>query len=129
VKSLMQKACKSDQHLPLTLTTTNTNSIWFSAKFIIIYAYHPWYLPSSMRANGTPRSVSISVGAIPTHQINCSGGSERNSSSVGVCKLWGLCISSRVASKQTVMRKREHASFVNQYVTDESVVRRWNLES
>ena len=60
---------------------------------------------------GTPRGVYISGGENPFRQLTDSGGSKRKSS-VGGYKSRGLCLSSLVASGQTVMRKREHAGFV-----------------
>ena len=70
-------------------------------------------------SSGTPRGVHISVGASPTRQLTIRAEVKGIVNSVRGYKLRDLYSSPRVASKQTVMRKREHTGFVNLIATDE----------
>ena len=68
---------------------------------------------------GTPGGVYISAGASPTRQLTIRTVVKGIVNSARGYKSRGLYSSPRVASKQTVMRKREHTGFVNQIATDE----------
>ena len=68
---------------------------------------------------GTPRGVYISVGVSPTRQLTIRAEVKGIVNSVRGYKLRDLYSSPRVASKQTVMRKREHTGFVKPIAIDE----------